>query len=58
MIAKVLFIIFGILLGLDMLVLRLSTEIVGEEKKNDLMRTGWLGFALSLVFLTSGLMLC
>lgn len=58
MIAKVLFIIFGILLGLDMLVLRLSTEIVDEEKKNDLMRTGWLGFALSLVFLTSGLMLC
>lgn len=58
MIAKVLFIIFGILLGLDMLVLRLSTEIVDEEKKNDLMRTGWLGFALSLVFLTSGLVLC
>lgn len=58
MIATIVFIVFGVLLALDMFVLYFTDEMKNEERKEETIRFGFLGLALSLILLVSGLVLC
>lgn len=58
MIATIVFIVFGVLLALDMFVLYFTDEMQNEERKEETIRFGFLGLALSLILLVSGLVLC
>ena len=57
MIATIVFIVFGVLLALDMFVLYFTDEMQNEERKEETIRFGFLGLALSLILLVSGLLL-
>jgi hypothetical protein len=56
MVAKVLFILFGVLMIVDIIVLMISDEVKEAVKKEELEKSGWLGFALGLIFLISGIL--
>lgn len=58
MIATIVFIVFGVLLALDMFILYFTDEMQNEERKEETIRFGFLGLALSLILLVSGLVLC
>lgn len=58
MVAKVLFTLFGILMIMDIVVLMISDSTKEFVKKDELENSGWLGLALGLIFLISGILAC
>lgn len=58
MIAKIVFILFGVLLAIDMYVLQFTNEIEEGTRKDKVVKDGFLCFGLSLILLVSGLLLC
>lgn len=58
MVAKVLFILFGILMIVDIVVLMISDSAQGYVKQDELENSGWVGLALGLIFLIGGILAC